>query len=91
MHTCLFQHCPAIGMQNCGCWENLKRRNLLKIQYLLKLQNMQIMGEIINNNNILKTWNRNFVRPTGVHNKQCVSLSAHSFSFHTFLLALDTD
>ena len=29
-----------------------------------KLQNMQIMGEIINNNNILKTWNRNFVRPT---------------------------
>ena len=28
------------------------------------------MGENINNNNILKTWNRNFVRPTG-----CVSVS----------------
>ena len=55
-----------------------------------KLQNMQIMGEIINNNNILKTWHRNFVRPTW-----CVSVSVcesvHSFSFHTFLLAPDTD
>ena len=42
------------------------------------------MGEIINNNNILKTWNRNFERPTG-----CVSV--HSFSFHTFPLTPDTD
>ena len=50
---------------------------------------MQI--EIINNKNILKTWNRNFVQPPGLQYKQCVSLSVHSYSFHTFLLALDTD
>ena len=53
------------------------------------LQNMQI--EIINNNNILKTWNRNFARSIGVHYKHCVCLSIHSFSFDTLRLAPDTD
>ena len=41
-----------------------------------KLQNMQIMGEIIKNNIILKTWNRNFVRPTG-----CVSVSVCEYVY----------
>ena len=51
---------------------------------------MQIMGEFINNNNILKTWNRNLVRPTG-RVSVCVCLSVHSFSFQTFRLSPDTD
>ena len=46
------------------------------------------MDEIINNNNILKTWNRNFVRPTGVLDEQCVS---PFIFFPQFLLAPDTD
>ena len=49
---------------------------------------MQIMGEVINYNNILKAWNRSFVRPTGVLKKQCVS---PFIFFPQFLLAPETD
>ena len=38
--------------------------------------------ELINNNNILKTWYPNFAQPAGL---------SVQFAFHAFLLAWDTD
>ena len=47
-----------------------------------KLKNIQI--EIINNNNILKTWYQNFARPAGMHYHHCVSPSVRPIFFpHT--------
>ena len=47
----------------------------------LKLKIMQIVIEIINNNTILKTWNRNFSRLKDVHYNHCASPSARSIYF----------
>ena len=45
--------------------------------------------EIINNNNILKTWYQNFARSAGVHYYHCVSPSVRSISFwHRILIKL---
>ena len=54
----------------------------------LKLKIMQIVIEIINNNTILKTWNRIFSRLKDVHYNHCASLPVQ-FTFHLFLLARD--
>ena len=60
-------------------WKYAENHNIY-----FKLQNMHIMGEIINN--VLKTWNRNFVRPTGC---VCVSVSVcesvYPFIFFTHI------
>ena len=46
---------------------------------------MQI--EIINNNNVFKTWYRNYEPPAG---NQCVRPSVRSIAFHTAFMTLDT-
>ena len=62
VHTYLFKHCPATGMQN---GDEAAERILINQTIYVRLKNMQI--EIINNNTILETWYRNFVGPKGVY------------------------
>ena len=62
VHTYLFKHCPATGMQN---GDEAAGRILVNQTIYVRLKNMQI--EIINNNTILRTWYRNFVGPKGVY------------------------
>ena len=78
------------GMQNGGeaAWRIQNVENCRKSQIYVKLKNMQI--KMINNNNILMTWYRNFALPTCVHYNHCVCLS-FQFAFRTFLLRPDTD
>ena len=45
--------------------------------------NWKYQIKVINNNNILKIWYRNFARPTGVHYHHYVSLSIDLIAFHT--------
>ena len=73
-----------------AAWRIINVEVCRESQNLFKLKNIQ--NEIINKNNILKTWYRTFARPAGVHSNHCVSLSVQ-FAFHTFLLASrpDTD
>ena len=88
VHTYLFKHYPATGMQ---IGDEAVGRILVNQTIYVKLKNMQI--KIVNINTILKTWYRNFARPKGVYYIHYASPSVRPIYFlhKSFLLAPDTD